>query len=161
MSHSSAAEWPLRPAEPLAESGCRVEEARRERGEVELSGLVPSGPFRVKPNGEKNSETRKVGVTSLGDLESVAAGTAAPVRLSTGMTWRPSERLTRSPGQKKTPTAGWGFRLVRLRADRSTWRIRNGGRQKAYLRPRPPIMPPYPEPMEFSRFLLESLTSRL
>ncbi len=57
--HSGAAEWPLRPAEPLAESRCRVEEARRERGKVSVSGCVSSGPFQVKANGKKNSEPHK------------------------------------------------------------------------------------------------------
>jgi hypothetical protein len=99
--HSGAAEWPLRPAEPLAESRCRVEEARRERGEVSVSGCVSSGPFQVKANGKKNSEPHKVRASSCEELESLEAKTAGPVRLSTGMTWRLGEWLTYSPRQKK------------------------------------------------------------
>ncbi len=101
--HSGAAEWPLRPAEPLAESRCCIEEARREREKVLVSGCVPSGPFQVKANGKKNSEPHKVRASSCRELESLEAGTAGPVRLSTGMTWRPGEWLTHSPRQKKGP----------------------------------------------------------
>ena len=56
-----------------------------------MSGCVPPGPFQVKANGKQNSEPHKVRASSCGKLESLEAGTAGPVRLSTGMTWHPGE----------------------------------------------------------------------